>query len=81
MTEHESLKPGEPKLAASPRRPVPLTLNFSSGGGDQHRPPRGPEAPVPQDQDGGRQHDLGRGHPPHPQRRVHGLPVPQHHRG
>lgn len=53
---------------------------LSSGGCDQHCPSRGPEAAVSQDQDGGRQHDFGRGHPPHPQRRVHGLPVPQRHR-
>lgn len=33
------------------------------------------------DQNGGRQHDSGGGHPPHPQRRVHVLPVPQHHGG
>ncbi|CAG05971.1 unnamed protein product [Tetraodon nigroviridis] len=64
---------------------VPHSLTQSpfprSGGGDQHHPPRAPEAAVPQDQNGGHQHDPVGGHPPHPQWRVHVLPVPQHRRG
>lgn len=51
------------------------------GGGDQHHPPRAPEASVSQDQNGGHQHDPVGGHPSHPQRRVHVVPVPQHRRG
>lgn len=61
--------------------PSPFGLLPLPGGGDQHGAARGPEAPVSQDQNGGREHDPGRGHSPHPQRGVHGLPVPQHHRG
>lgn len=59
-------------------------VNFAlnpAGGGDQHRAPRPAEAAVSQNQNGGREHDPGRSHPPHPQRRVHGVSVPQHRRG
>lgn len=56
-------------------------LSLCTGGGDQHDPPRAPEAPVSKDQNGGHQHDPVGGHPPHPQRRVHVLPVPQHRSG
>lgn len=52
-----------------------------TGGGDQHRPSRGAEAAVPQDQDGGHQPHSLRSHPPDPQRGVHGLPLPEHHCG
>lgn len=48
------------------------------GGGDQHDTPRAAEAPVSKDQNGWHQHDPVRGHPPHPQWRVHVLPVPQY---
>lgn len=61
--------------------PLPSVSPPHSGGGDQHDPPRAPEAAVSQDQNGGHQHDPVGGHPPHPQRRVHVLPVPQHRRG
>lgn len=53
----------------------------SSGGRDKHGTPRGAEAPVSEDQDRGRQHDIGRGHPAHPQRRIYGLLVPKHYCG
>lgn len=56
-------------------------LSLSPGGGDQHDSPRAPEAPVSEDQDSGHQHDPVRGYPPHPQRRVHVLSVPQHRSG
>lgn len=58
-----------------------VSLSLSPGGGDQHDPPRAPEAPVSKDQNSGHQHDPVGGHPPHPQRRVHVLPVPQHRSG
>lgn len=48
------------------------------GCGDQHRSTWNPEAAVSKNQNCGRQHDPGWGYPTHPQRRVHGLFVPQH---
>lgn len=74
-------------LPASPPPPVsdaprpPHVVSPRPGGGDQHDPPRDSEAAVSEDQNGGHQHDPVGGHPPHPQRRVHVLPVPQHRRG
>lgn len=51
------------------------------GGGDQHCASWGAEAAVSKNQNCGCQYDPGWGHPAHPQRRVHGLSVPQHRCG
>uniref|UniRef100_A0A8B9T591 Phosphoribosyl pyrophosphate synthetase associated protein 1 n=1 Tax=Anas platyrhynchos TaxID=8839 RepID=A0A8B9T591_ANAPL len=50
------------------------------GGSNQHGSSRGTEAAVPQDKDCGHQPDPLRSHPANPQRGVHGLSLPQHHR-
>lgn len=55
--------------------------SFCAGHCHQHHSTRDPKTPVSQDQDGGYQHDPVRSHPPHPQWRIHVLPVPQYWHG